>query len=85
MWAKLQCTAVSDVLLICSVHFSNCILQDKPCKPVPHYCEKMENYKRYYDLKDDEEVDVAGDGHYDSPSWCAKYCTYIIRSKLSMI
>ena len=29
-------------------------------------------------LKDDEEVDVAGDGHYDSPGWCAKYCTYSI-------
>ena len=29
-------------------------------------------------LKDDPQVDVSGDGHYDSPGWCAKYCTYSI-------
>ena len=25
-----------------------------------------------------KEVDIAGDGHYDSPGWTAKYCTYSI-------
>ena len=25
-----------------------------------------------------EQIDIAGDGHYDSPGWCAKYCTYSI-------
>ena len=23
-----------------------------------------------------EHVDIAGDGHFDSPGWCAKFCTY---------
>ncbi|XP_063684222.1 uncharacterized protein LOC134818537 [Bolinopsis microptera] len=25
-----------------------------------------------------EHVDIAGDGHFDSPGWCAKFCTYSI-------